>query len=381
LGSLHQSLHLSGGPLHQAPLNGAGTLWVPFAGILFDHLGHEDAVPRSQMRSSCFAGPNRFPKDGADGLDVRRAAVHAEQQRSAQSTGTNLLHQGCDQRGVTASTEHPAQPESGTDLHRHSHPDNAPLDFHAYFVSLYLSQVSRLIDQMLMHLFAVLARAIVPVEHGSLIQAESRDNGLHWTAMGQQGNHDDDQFLALPQAIEDRAFACGERRVAHVADVATILLAVNSDIAPADLPSCRTGRIVAKYSLWVHWLASLSDLNVRLSLPMDSVFVNSHPDHGLMGCYRRKGFVVRMHHQFRLFQTDWPVPDQETWHLWQAPTLLNELENLLCRQAQINTLNIQRRVITSNKTDHKDLPILPLDSNFSVLDCFVQHRRKVLPRL
>jgi hypothetical protein len=42
---------------------------------------------------------------------------------------------------------------------------------------------------------------------------------------------------------------------------------------------------VAKYGLRVHWLASLSDLSVRLSLPMDSVFVNRHPDHGLMGCY------------------------------------------------------------------------------------------------
>jgi hypothetical protein len=63
----------------------------------------------------------------------------------------------------------------------------------------------------------------------------------------------------------------------------------------------------------------------------------------------------------------------------QTPTLLDELENLLCRQAQIDTLNIQRRVVRSNKTDYKDLPILPLDSDFSLLGCFVQHRRKVLP--
>jgi hypothetical protein len=60
---------------------------------------------------------------------------------------------------------------------------------------------------------------------------------------------------------------------------------VNSDVALANLSSCRTVLIVAKYSLRVHWLASLSDLSVRLSLPMDSVFVNWHPDHGLMGCY------------------------------------------------------------------------------------------------
>jgi hypothetical protein len=29
-------------------------------------------------------------------------------------------------------------------------------------------------------------------------------------------------------------------------------------------------------------------IGLRLSLPMDSVFVKRHPDHGLMGCYRAR---------------------------------------------------------------------------------------------
>jgi hypothetical protein len=207
-------------------------------------------------------------------------------QRSAQGTGADLLHQGRNQRRIPTSTEHPAQPEPGADLQRHSHPDNAALDLCPNLVCLYLSQVPRLFDQMLMHLFTVLGRAVVPTEHSSLIQAEGSDNGLHWTTVSQQGNHDDHQFPALSQPIENCAFGCGERRVAHMADVAAVLLAVNSNVALADLSSCRTDRIVAEYSLWVHWLASLSDLSVRLSLPMDSVFVNLYPDHGLMGCYR-----------------------------------------------------------------------------------------------
>ena len=119
--------------------------------------------------------------------------------------------------------------------------------------------IAPLVTPVLVYLLAVRSRAFLPADDCPLIQTKSDHDGLNRTTMGQQGHHQDDQFFARPQPVEGRAFALAEGRTAYMADVATFFSAVNTDIPLADLSSCRTGRIVAKYGLRVHWLASLSD--------------------------------------------------------------------------------------------------------------------------
>ena len=42
-----------------------------------------------------------------------------------------------------------------------------------------------LFDDVVLHVFTMLASSLSPVGHGALIKAESIDNGLHWTAIGE----------------------------------------------------------------------------------------------------------------------------------------------------------------------------------------------------
>jgi hypothetical protein len=99
-----------------------------------------------------------------------------------------------------------------------------------------------------------MARNFKTVDYEQSLQVERRDDGLHWTAIRQQGHHGDHDILARSQSIEDRPFGFGECLVAYLAPVATILSTMHTDIPLADLSTCRTSQIGAKYGLWVHWL-------------------------------------------------------------------------------------------------------------------------------
>ncbi|RMD66360.1 hypothetical protein D6833_01570 [Candidatus Parcubacteria bacterium] len=78
-------------------------------------------------------------------------------------------------------------------------------------------------------------------------------------------------------------------------DISPLFPTMNTDVALADLSSCRAVRIVAKLSLWVHWCTSLSD---RLNQTKDAsglTFWQIGPHHGLVGSYliityNKKGF-------------------------------------------------------------------------------------------
>ena len=54
-----------------------------------------------------------------------------------------------------------------------------------------------LCDEVMMHLFTMLAGSVSPAGHGALIKAEGMDNGLHWTAIGKSCHHDHNQFRRL----------------------------------------------------------------------------------------------------------------------------------------------------------------------------------------
>jgi multiple sugar transport system permease protein len=272
LGLSHQGPDLSHRSLHQPSLDPDHS----FSHVALDHLSNAEIVPRSQTRRPRLSQADRFAKDGPDGMYVGLTAISAEQQGPTQSTGADLLHQDRDQLRVAARAEHTAQPKTRTHLQSHRHPDHTALDLHPNLIPLHLAQFPRPFDQVLMYLSTMLPGSFLPTDHRPFIQTEGRHDSLNWAAMSQQGDHDDDQFLALPQAIEDRAFGCGERRVADMADVTAILLAEHPNVAFTYLPSCRTVRVVAKYCLRVHWLASLSDWS-QTELANGLVFCQSAP--------------------------------------------------------------------------------------------------------
>jgi hypothetical protein len=53
-----------------------------------------------------------------------------------------------------------------------------------YLVSLYLTQVTWLTYEMVVNAFTVCRCTFLPIANGSLIDAESRHNGLNWAAIG-----------------------------------------------------------------------------------------------------------------------------------------------------------------------------------------------------
>jgi len=103
---LQQGLHLTHGTLNDTALNGDDS----FASVLFDYLSHQDAIPRPPTRTPSLPRMDGLPKDRANGLDVRPAAIHTQQQGTAQSSGTDMPHQRRDQGCIAAGTEHPIQP-------------------------------------------------------------------------------------------------------------------------------------------------------------------------------------------------------------------------------------------------------------------------------
>jgi len=145
----------------------------------------------------------------------------------------------------------------------------------AHLIGLHVTQIARLGDQMLVHLFTVFPCPLLPADHGALIQAKGGHNGLHGAAISQQSYHDDHNVFGRPQPVEEGAFVFGKRLAALMADISPLFLTMDADVTFADSPSCRAVRIVAKLSLWVHWFASLSDMVIRQRMPVDSLSCKS----------------------------------------------------------------------------------------------------------
>src|SRR5512135_1839678 len=203
-----------------------------------------------------------------NGLDIAAQAVHTEQEGAAQCTRAHLLDQSADQNQIATSAQGCTQPQAGRDLERHGQPDNAALHFHSDLVGLYLAQVTRLLDQVCMHAFAVSSGSQLPVLDRALVQAKGHDNGLHRAAMSQQGDHQGHRLGCCAQAIEHRARAGSKGELADMADVALLFPTVHTNVALSDLPSCRTVRVRAKYLLCVHTGTPSAWFSVKLNVPV-----------------------------------------------------------------------------------------------------------------
>ena len=134
------------------------------------------------------ARPDRLAKHAQRNGDIAGQAIYAHQDRQAAATGTDHLHQRRDQDSSALGTDDAPQPQPRGDCQRHGQPHAAADQLDSQFIGLDVLQVhTTLLDHVLMHPLAVLARACQSRGYSALIDAEGGDDGLGRTAVAQQG--------------------------------------------------------------------------------------------------------------------------------------------------------------------------------------------------
>src|SRR5262245_6084945 len=220
--------------------------------VAFDHLGDQDVAPGLQPRPPARARAHGIAKGLANRPDVGAQPIGTDQQRTVHGTAADTLEQPPDQGHVALLADLAAQPQAGLHHHGHGHPDHTALLLDAQLVGLHLSEVSWLLDQILVHGLALPPRASPPIRYSACVESKRRHNRLHGTPMGEQ-RHDEAHRLGCgAQAVKHRAFGGAERLMALVADEPLFLLRMDTDIAPASLASGRAVPIGAECGCGVH---------------------------------------------------------------------------------------------------------------------------------
>src|SRR5512143_4110401 len=102
-----------------------------------------------------------------------------------QSTRAHPLDQTPNQRQVAMLADLASQPQPGLDHHSQRPPHDAPLALDSYLVGLHLSEVSRLLHQMLLDGLSLSASACPPRRHRPLVEAKSDNDRLQGAAIGE----------------------------------------------------------------------------------------------------------------------------------------------------------------------------------------------------
>jgi hypothetical protein len=98
--------------------------------------------------------------------------------------------------------------------------------------------------------------------------------------MGQKCDYNDYDVFGCSQSVEHRTFALGKRLVAYMALVSSVFATIHTNIAFTNLPTCRTGRIRAKYALWVHCFTLMVGFVTEPDCASGPRFVKLHLLHG-----------------------------------------------------------------------------------------------------
>jgi len=152
---------------------------------------------------------------------------------------------------------------------RQAHPHDHLASLDPDFIGLHLHKVElALLHQRLVHLLTLLACPIPPARYRALIQPKGVDNGLHWTAIGQQRHHCHDHLRWLAQSCKHRALLCTERFPAGLASVTWSLVSMTHDIALPDDPSCLTVQVRAKYLGGIHLLCGCLHMHSLQTNPL-----------------------------------------------------------------------------------------------------------------
>src|SRR5512135_1440079 len=132
------------------------------------------------------------------------------------------------------------------------------------------------------------ARPILPGGDRPLIEPEGGDDGLHRTAVAEQGDHDGHQVDGFLEAVERRVARGGESLAAGEASVTTLLPAMHADVAESELSACGAIGVVAELSERVHRYPSRGTVwrPCPEGCSVDPCFSRGYPPHhGSMGCY------------------------------------------------------------------------------------------------
>ena len=158
-----------------------------------------------------------------------------------------------DQSAVPMLTDFSAQPKISRDHHRHRHPDDSALSLDPQLIGLDLTQYSRLLHQMLVHLLSVMPAFLEPVLNCSFIQAKGENDGLDGTAVRKQFDHQHDQITAFPHTVKERPSRGAESHLALTANVSTVFLGMDPDVAFSDLSPGGTVEVGTKCGFWGQW--------------------------------------------------------------------------------------------------------------------------------
>ena len=153
-------------------------------GMLLDDLHDAQMVPKAQSRTSPLASEDGGAKHLLNRRNIGSQTIDTQQQRTIQRTLTHLLDETPNQCTISAGTNDAIEPQASGNSHRQ--PANATLVFDPYLISLYLTQVTRVLYQMLMNLLAVFTGALLPTSYGAFIYAKRSDNRLKRTPISQK---------------------------------------------------------------------------------------------------------------------------------------------------------------------------------------------------
>jgi hypothetical protein len=240
LAGLDEGRDVLGTAVDNAPLNGQ---LAPAA--LFEHLNQVQFWPRPQFGSSPLTLAGQL---GA----ITGQAINRYQHRPTQRYRSHTGHQGLYQSFVPTITNLTPQPQAARNHHGHSHPDYSPLYLGFDFIRLHLSQIKlALTHHSLVNFLTMRPSLPPPTLYRPFIKAKSSYYRLCRTAIGQQGQYQDNRPWLSPQPIKYRPLRRRKALTAHFAAIALLFLTVNTDIPFANLPSCRH-----RFCSWV-WYRNL----------------------------------------------------------------------------------------------------------------------------
>jgi hypothetical protein len=223
--------------------------------IMLDHLRDQNVGPFDEATSSYFLARLFLAKDILDDGRITRQAIGAKENRPAQGRGAafDARDEIFDQGAVPMLTDFSAQPQTGRDHHRHPHPDDCALKLDPKLIGLDLAQSPRLLDQMLMHGLRMPAAFFKPVPDRSLIQTKGEDDRLDRATVREQFHHQRQEIRALPQTVKDRPGSGAESHLALAANVTTVFLGMDTNIAFSNLSSGGTVEVGTKCGFWGQW--------------------------------------------------------------------------------------------------------------------------------
>jgi hypothetical protein len=257
--------------------------------VLLYRLRDEDSLPHYEARTACLTISDWLTKDLSNRTDVSLQPVCAEQDTDTQgrSAHSYLLNKAGYKSCVAAFANNSPQPQPRAYHHSHCHPQNSALLTDTKLIHLYLPQITRRGDKLLVKRVAMLTCSQLPTCNRALVKREGSNNGLNWTAEGKQSDHLSNELLRVSKTVKGSARGLSKSLVTHHAFIATLLAGMHADVAFKKFASGRTVHIRTKYLRRVQVGNPFRYCEeIQKGLSLDPRFIQNHLLHGLLWSYR-----------------------------------------------------------------------------------------------